>query len=142
MVLLPALGKAREEAGREQCRANLQRIAFAVNSYAAATPGGRYPDSLDVLIRSGAIPADAPACPAGPASAPSAYRYVARGLSAPAAAPSTVLLYEPAGRHGDAAPVLFADGTVLFLDRRQAAQVFAELDAGQNPPPAARALRE
>ena len=159
-VLMPSINRQREQDNRDVCVARLQQIGYALNAFASADPQSRYPDGLEALIVSGAIPADALICP-GSADAPApgvtrgdqasalasqpghlSYVYAARGMALDATAVAeSVLAHESPGHHSDGIHVLFLDGTVAFVHKSQAAQLIAEIKAGQNPSPTATAAR-
>lgn len=159
-VLMPSINRQREQDNREVCVARLQQIGYALNAFASTDPQSRYPDGLDALIVSGAIPADALVCP-GSADAPApgvtrgdqataitsrpghlSYVYAARGRTLDATAVAdAVLAYESAGHHSDGIHVLFLDGMVAFVNKSQVGQLIAEINAGQNPSPTATAAR-
>lgn len=62
------------------------------------------------------------------------YRYFAAGMRWPAS-PGTVVACEPLSNHEDEGiHVLYGDGTIRWIKRDEATQVWAELRAGQNRP--------
>jgi prepilin-type processing-associated H-X9-DG protein len=156
-TVLPVMNRQREMARREACKANLQVIAAALANYANSN-GGRYPDSLTLLVGNGALAAGALVCPSTsdtPAAGATpilqaaslaqpghdSYVYVAKGLTASAPG-NTVLVYEPATNHGEVANVLFLDGLIMPVSSSFAEPLRRELDTGKNPGPTAAILRQ
>jgi hypothetical protein len=160
-MLLPSLNRAREEASRDRCAANLEQIALSLRLYLTGEPRGRLPDSLAPLVAGYNLRADVLVCPGSgdqvaPGRTPAeqsanletraghqSYLYTGKGLTAQAIAnnPNLVIAYEPLKHHGDGIHVLFADGKILFVEKTLAAQLIGEMKAGQNPPPAAQTIR-
>jgi prepilin-type processing-associated H-X9-DG protein len=62
------------------------------------------------------------------------YIYCGAGFTSRGPA-NAVLAYEPLSNHdGDGTNVLYGDGHVSFLDRKETDYLIAELQAGHNPP--------
>jgi prepilin-type processing-associated H-X9-DG protein len=151
MVLLPPLQRAREQANRVQCANNMRQLGQAMMIY-ANTSGGRYPDRVDRLLAY--MPAGSFVCPSTsdtPASGTTpqllaadlakgshfSYVYVGQNYSTgslqnPAV---TIVLYEPLANHNDGINVLYADGSVNFLNRGMAVTTIAMLSARQPAAP-------
>jgi prepilin-type processing-associated H-X9-DG protein len=143
-LLLPPLNRAREQAHRVQCAANMRPLGQAMFIYANGN-AGKFPDRLDKLLpfTTAAVfncpsTADTPAPGQTPQAQASnltagghlSYVYVGAGLGtnlATANAPTTVLMYEPLANHGDGVNVLYADGSVQFLPRGAAQTMIAGL---------------
>lgn len=141
-AVLPVITRDRAAADHARCRANLQQIGVAIANYASTSSGGTFPVSLDDLVASGAITPIALTCPAaGSTDGTTSYIYLGMHFTAATASRTTVIAYEPVSDHGDGAHVLFGDGTVVFCNPQQAAQLIAEVSAAQNPPPSAAAVR-
>jgi prepilin-type processing-associated H-X9-DG protein len=153
-ILLPSLNRARETANRVRCAANMKSIGQALLLYANDNRGA-YPPDLTVLLTTQDISGEVYVCPSSNdepthATAPSqiaadlsagghlSYVYVGAALN-PGVDPSTIILYEPMTNHAnDGINVLFGDGHVEFIVRARAQQLITQLQAGQNPPGAAR----
>jgi hypothetical protein len=160
-MLLPSLNRAREEASRDRCAANLEQIALSLRLYLTGEPTGRLPDSLAPLVAGYNLRAEVLICPgSGDKVAPGqtsaeqsanletraghqSYVYAGKGLTAQAIGNNAdlVIAYEPLKHHGDGIHVLFADGKILFVEKTLAAQFITEMKAGQNPPPAVAVIR-
>jgi uncharacterized membrane protein len=156
-ALLPAIARAREQSSRAACVTKLQLIHNNLMAY-ASTHGGRFPSGLHVLLSTTALTPDALVCP-GSADTPAtgdtpadealdaarpghdSYIYLASGLTS-TAAPNTILAYESPDHHDGDMHVLFADGQIVLCTKPQAAQLLAELNAGQNPPLSAGGMRK
>lgn len=167
LIAWPSMARALGESQRATCQTNLQQIGYLLAAKANNDPNGRFPDSLQELVRSDELKASAVSCPASDiAPAPSglssaaqadliaagkhiSYTYLGKGLAirpgggTTRAGSHTVIAYEQPGSHGDAGGlhVLFADGSVVFAEKEQARSLLAELQSGQNPPPTADSLR-
>lgn len=144
LALLPPLNRAREQARRVQCAANMRQVGQAVVIYASVN-GGMFPDRLDLLLPY--VGSTAFVCPScrdtpAPGNTPTAqaanlyagghlsYVYVGAGLNANFAnvnPATTVVLYEPLTNHRDGVNVLYADGSVVFLARPAAQAMIANL---------------
>lgn len=155
-ILLPALNRAREQANRVKCAANMRMLGQAMQMYANSNHG-QFPDTLQSLVKfdpslSGAVFI----CPSSnktPSTATSAqtlasdlsggqhlsYVYVGKGLNENASA-AEVLLYEPLENHQrEGMNALFADGHVEYLNRSEAQTILTQRAAGTFPinyPPA------
>jgi hypothetical protein len=165
-VAWPPMARGLADSHRATCQGNLEQLGAAALSEATGRADGRFPDSLADLVAGGKLFPAATCCPADPrpdaangtapnpgpvagaGGPPASYVYLGKGLTTRAGGGArvsthTVLAYEVPGHHGDAGGVhvLFADGTVVFADKDQAAALLAELAAGQNPPPAAALVR-
>ena len=149
-VLLPSLCRAREPANRIKCASNLRQIGQAITAYAQDN-GGHYPPSLAVLLAHEDISAGVMVCPssndessaaadtagavadltAAETNAPAhkhclSYIYTGRGLTIATASETSVVMYEPLENHeGEGASVLFGDGHVDWLNKREWPKVAA-----------------
>ena len=153
-LLLPSLCRAREPANRVKCANNLRQIGFALLDYANGH-GGQFPPTLAALISEPQvdITADCLICPSSMDSRVVAatteqqahtiefepghlsYIYVGQGLMSNQSTPTTVLAYDNPHNHGDAGiNVLYGDGHVEFLEKKDADRMRAELQSGYNPP--------
>jgi prepilin-type processing-associated H-X9-DG protein len=152
MVLLPPLQRAREQANRVQCANNMRQLGQAMMIYANGN-GGRFPDRIDRLLAY--VPPGAFICPstgdtAATGSTPQllaadmakgghfSYVYVGQNYTtASALNPAvTIVLYEPLGNHqNDGINVLYADGSVNFLNRGLAATTLVALSKSQPAAP-------
>ena len=149
-ILIPALNRAREQANRVKCAADMRMLGQAMLTY-ANTNGDQYPDNLEGLLKTD--PSLSPAifvCPAGDKTPPdnsspqkfasdiasgqhTSYIYLGKGLDLHAPA-DTVLIYEPLEDHArEGMNVLFGDGHVQFLDRTQSQTILDERAAGTFP---------
>ena len=151
LILRPPLNRAREQARRVQCAANMRQLGQAMFVYAIGN-SGQFPDTLDkVLPFAGAGVFVCPSCNHTPApgNTPQAqaanlyagghlsYVYVGAGLNTNGPtvnAPTTVVLYEPLTNHGDGSNVLYADGSVVFLPRAAALSMIATFPAAATQP--------
>jgi prepilin-type processing-associated H-X9-DG protein len=121
--LIPAAIKARRQAMRVQCAAQLRQISAAVMLYATANRGYA-PPSFDTLIAGGLVSPGMLTCPAAAGKPPASsgaygaynYVYVGAGLriSMFRRAGSIPLVYEPTSNHpgGTHVNVVFCDGHV------------------------------
>jgi prepilin-type processing-associated H-X9-DG protein len=144
------LNKERSGEGRMPCPSNLRQIGLAMMIYADHHQG-HYPDSFTELLMNEDLTPDVFVCPSSGASLSNApttreaaaqlskpgrcsYIYAAKGLTMDT--PSTIVLaYEPLENHqGDGMNVLFGDGHVSFFTALEAPKMFADLQAGHNPP--------
>lgn len=149
-ILLPALNRAREQANRVKCAADMRMLGQAMFLYANAN-GDQYPDNLEGLLKTD--PSLSPAifvCPASAKTPPdnsspqkfasdiasgqhTSYIYLGKGLNVHEPA-ETVLIYEPLEDHArEGMNVLFGDGHVQFLDRYQSQTILDERSAGTFP---------
>ena len=151
-IILPAFRPwpwERRPADHLQCLSNLRQIGSGLLMY-AQEHRRRMPDSLDVLITEFRYSPRAFVCPVGgdlPAQGPTtqalladfakpgrcSYVYVGKGMVKPSA--RMVLAYEVANNHKSGAGVLFADGSVRWLNQADMTKLLADLNAGRNPPP-------
>ena len=140
----------RESGGRRPCPTHLRQIGQAMHLY-AHEHGGRFPDSLDLLVGDDIMP-EALVCPSTddrPASGETAqeiraalvaggdahlsYVYVGAGLTADADS-DVVVAYDRLGNHDeDGCHVLYADGHVNWMPMPTMRRVQAEVDAGRLP---------
>ena len=141
----PSLARGLDDNRRAICLGNLQQVGYAAIAEANRRPDGRFPDAVADLVAARHVDPEAVRCP----GAGDEYRYLGKGLGTrpgpgvTTATPLTVLAYEPPGHHADGGGhVLFADGAVAYADRALAAAIAKELEAGQNPPPSAAAVRK
>ena len=165
-LLLPSLGRAREQANRIKCASNLRQIGMACIMYAGAN-GGQFPDAIGTLYANSDLTPEVFNCPSSDAaravgpttqatanllqnSPPSgssghcqSYVYVGRGLTNPSP-PNVVVAYDLPTNHPvkDGARrrggnVLYADAHVEWHDLAELNAIAAAVQAGQNPPPAA-----
>lgn len=150
-ILLPSLNRAREQANRIKCASNLRQIGQGMMLYANDNKG-RYPDTIDPLVRGGYLAADVLVCPSSvdtvaPGGTPAAqaaslatpghlsYVYLGKGLRITARS-NVILAYEPLADHRkDGMNVLYADGHVAWRPKGIAPQMVSELEGGKNPPP-------
>jgi prepilin-type processing-associated H-X9-DG protein len=150
LLLLPPLNRAREQANRVQCAANMRQIGQAMFIYASVN-GGKFPDRLDKLLSfTGADVFVCPSCSDTPAPGNTpgvqaqtlyagghlSYVYVGAGVGTSFATNpgTTVVLYEPLTNHKDGVNVLYADGSVTFLPRNAALSMIANLPAPATQP--------
>lgn len=150
-VLLPALNRAREQANRVKCAANMKQLGMSMMIYGQAN-GDKFPDKLEDLALMPSPPVSgAFVCPDDdktPASGTAAqvaagigdgrhstYVYVGRGLAlAEPEGATTVLLYEPLGVHQrEGMNVLFVDGHVEWLSADQAQTILDQAAKGGKP---------
>jgi len=152
MLILPQMGRAREPAHRVKCASNLRQIGQGIQMYANAH-GGVYPPTFDLLITKVDLTSEVFVCPSSDherATGPTAqavaanfranplhcsYVYVGGGLTSPTVTPAHVVAYEDSTNHrGKGMNVLYSDGTVAWLEAKQAEHLLSELKAGRNPP--------
>ena len=152
LVLLPTRGP-REPAMRVKCVSNIRQIGQGLQMY-ANEHGGVFPPSLDFVLSPQYLESDVFVCPSSnhePAAGPTtqavvanfraaahlhcSYVYAGASLTNATATPKHVLAYEHATNHNrDGMNVLYGDGTVGWLDAKQAGHVLSELIDGHNPP--------
>jgi len=149
LLLLPVLNVAREQTNRVKCASNMKMLGRAMATYANQS-GGRFPDRLqDVLQADASLPATVFVCPDDSKTPPAgstpqmlaaqiagpnhcSYIYVGNGLTTAASA-DTVLLFEPLSNHHDGMNVLFANGSVKWVDRTAAQRIRQQHTAGVTP---------
>ena len=149
-ILLPSLNRARETANRVKCASNMRQIGQAILLYSNENRGV-YPDKLDKLLLTQDITSEVFTCPTsndtpapGAAGQPQAsalysgghlsYVYVGSNLNNSASG-DTVVLYEPLTNHGgDGTNILWGDGHVSWEGKKEANQIIAQVQSGQNPP--------
>jgi prepilin-type processing-associated H-X9-DG protein len=146
-ILLPSLcAGAREPANRVKCASNLRQIGQAILLY-ANDHGGLYPDSFRTLLLTQDITSECFVCPSsndekapGATTAEQAenletrghlsYVYLGRGLNSSSVNEKTLVAYEPLTNHeDDGSNVLFGDGHVEFLNRKEATSLLPGLAA-------------
>ena len=149
-ILLPALNRAREQANRVKCAADMRMLGQAMQMYANSNHD-QFPDTLQSLVKfdpslSGSVfvcpssdktPSTATSPPALASDLASgqhlSYVYVGKGLNESAAS-TVVLLYEPLENHQrEGMNVLFGDGHVEFLNRSEAQTILSQRAAGTFP---------
>ena len=140
-IVAPSLCRAREPANRVKCASNERQIAQALTLFASAN-GGRFPDTLEqALITQDIIP-ELFCCPSSnDEKAPgdtvqqqaeslskrghNSYIYLGKGLTT-SASDRTPLLYENLSNHDDdGANVLFVDGSVEWVLKKDLPKVLA-----------------
>ena len=149
LALTPAVTHAREVARRAACASNERQIGSALLVY-AGSHGGRFPDKLEDVLQTTSLPARVFVCPDDDKTPPSggtpqmlaaqigngkhcSYVYVGAGLSTTEGA-ATVVLYEPLADHRrQGMNVLFADGSVKWVDRADAQRILHQRVAGVSP---------
>ena len=151
-----ALVRTRDgESTRVMCASNMRQILLAILMYTNEQPDGHFPPSLDVLLTTEDIDNRVFVCPESSLSpAPGAtaadqaasmradpahylsYAYFGRGLTNDPNLPPQAILFEPLSDHGgDGANVGYSDGSVTWLDRKQAVAAFkAALSAAATRP--------
>lgn len=98
-----------------ECQGQMQSLAIALQSYAQNDPKGMYPDSLNRLIKSGAITPQQLVCPSDDTGAMSYFYVPGYGVNDD---PKQVIVYE----HPDIHPVDsnsefdFGGGSVIYAD--------------------------
>ena len=152
-ILIPSLGRAREQANRVKCASNLRQIGQAAQLF-ANDHNGNFPDTFEQLLTHADLTGEVFVCPSSNDNpAPGAdgrtratnlgkgghlsYVYVGKGLgvvTGPGATGKAVLAYEPPSNHANGGiNVLFSDGHVEFFPPQPAKQIIADLQAGKNP---------
>jgi prepilin-type processing-associated H-X9-DG protein len=144
-ILLPSLNRARETANRVKCASNMKQIGNALLLYANAHRGAYPPDLATLLGNSPALMPDVMTCPSSndtPAASAAtlnagghlSFVYVpGQNVSSPS---NAILLYEPLTNHrSDGTNVLFGDGHVEFLLRKDVEPVIKAYESGQTRTP-------
>lgn len=121
--------------------------------------GGHFPDRLEDVALTQDVTAEVFICPSSqgeraPGKTPEefarhlshpehlSYVYLGKGLGSRTAHGRTVVMYEPLVNHNrDGTNVLFADGTVEFVQRDEAKRIVPDLAADQDQPRADQARR-
>lgn len=134
-----SLVRPRDYSPRLKCASQMREILLAALMYANER-NGQFPPSLDVLLTTEDITAETFVCPSSNLTwAPGAtdvdqaasmradpahylsYIYLGRGLTNDPNVPLQIILYEPLSDHGgDGINVGYSDGSVAWLDRKQA----------------------
>jgi prepilin-type processing-associated H-X9-DG protein len=134
-ILLPSLNRAREQANRVKCAANMRTIGQGMLLYANENKG-KYPPDLGTLITAEELTADVFVCPTEsdgaaprfdkPADAAkwvnenSHYVYLGAGKNTTAAADVILVHEKPDAHGGKGMNVLWGDGHVTFEVRPEA----------------------
>ncbi len=135
-MLMPALSRARGEAGRAADRANLRNIGLALAMY-RSEHDEHYPPGLYALVEKGYLhspenlvsPGDPDPPRIGPQGSPCSYEYPG---SLPADVPwDAAVAYTRRGVFADGRHVLFADGNVIFVPESQIASGWTGLGSLQ-----------
>lgn len=152
LAISPSVHRARESARRASCASNLMQIGLALQRY-TSNNGGRFPDTLDVLVLDGSLPAELLVCPsskdtvaAGASSGEqvadlangghNSYVYIGKG--ARLGPGKRVVAFEPLTHHeNDGVNVLYTDGSVQFLSRLTALTAIPQLASPTTNPAAA-----
>jgi hypothetical protein len=150
LAVWPALRQMRQPGGRIPCGDHLRRIGQAMFLY-ADDHGGKFPAAIADLVDQGLSPKDF-VCPdshdtvaqVGPTAQATGTNiqsgghlsYVILGQSFTYPAPrDAVLAYDPPEHHqNQGIHVLLGDGSVVWVDIRQARLILPELNSGHNPP--------
>jgi prepilin-type processing-associated H-X9-DG protein len=150
-LLRPRNSCSPEPAWRIKCASNLKQIGLSLQIY-AGEHSGQYPASFQELLPAADITTEVFVCPLstdtrafGPTTLETlqvfgepghnSYVYAGAGLTSATITPSHVLAYENLSNHGgDGMNVVYGDGSVEWVPKKQAAAVVAELQAGFNPP--------
>lgn len=142
-ILLPSLARAREKANQIKCAHNLRSIGQSAMLYAQDNLrlGGPYGPGFDRLVQTQAISTQVFQCPSDSSAGtgqltggPCSYIWLGQNLKM-SSNPQCVLAYEPLSNHGrEGSNLLFADGHVEFIGKRDAAAMIKQLEQGTNPP--------
>ena len=156
LILLPSLGRAREQANRVKCASNLRQIGQAVMMY-ANEHGGQLPPDLLALYRDQDLTSEVFICPSSDLDRATgattkqitssmlagdhlSYAWAGAGGGVKGAGVADVVIAFDVDRHvpRDAAPgtginVLRLDGSVVFVDEPTAKAVRAQFIAGVRP---------
>ncbi|MBN2211079.1 MAG: DUF1559 domain-containing protein [Sedimentisphaerales bacterium] len=113
-ILLPALGRAREQAKMVVCANNLHQIGIAAITY--HEEHHQFPPSLQSLVEAEILPAESLRCPADCDKAGDG-SYVYRGADLTINAPAAIMIlaHDKYGNHSGCRNILFADGHVTRL---------------------------
>jgi prepilin-type processing-associated H-X9-DG protein len=151
-LLSPGGGHPRERGNRVKCASNLKQIGTSIFLYLNDHPGPLPPDlgsliiATDMTSQMYVCPStdDVPAGGADPQAVVQtllsekdhmSYVYLGAGMTADKLTFDQILAYEPLSNHaGEGINVLYGDGHAQWFDKKQAAHVIAELQAGHNPP--------
>jgi hypothetical protein len=150
LAVWPAFQQMRQPGGRVPCGDHLRRIGQAMFLY-ANDHVGRFPAAIADLVDQGLSPKDF-VCPdsqdtvaqVGPTPQATganiqsgghlSYVILGQGFSYPAPR-DAVLAYDPPEHHqNQGIHVLLGDGSIVWVDIRQARVILAELNSGHNPP--------
>jgi predicted Zn finger-like uncharacterized protein len=148
-ILVPSLGRAREQANRVKSANNLRQIGLAAMLYANGDPKeGRFPDDEKTIIKTQDITIDVFVSPRTHTVKPtttdpgelgdwandnSDYAWVGAGHKNVEGA-DTVLAYEKPDGLQDGIEVLYADGHVEFITMAKAQTMISAVKSGMNPP--------
>ncbi len=127
-ILIPAFSRAREQANRVKCAANMKQIGAALLAYENANQNA-FPPSLDVLAQAEGLSPQTLSCPSAPSGESENYVLIAPGRLYG----NPVMLYEPMSNHHEGINVLYSDGRVEFLPN-PAAQQFVDTLPDINTP--------
>jgi hypothetical protein len=139
-ILLPSLNRARETANRVKCASNMKQVGTAIFLYAGSHKY-HYPPDLGTLVITQDIADSAFVCPDSDShpvdptglthdqlrarvSADSDYTYLGQNLTVDDD-PNALVLYENIKNHEDGTNMLFSDGSVYFILRKDAARIIA-----------------
>jgi hypothetical protein len=151
LAISPSVHRAREAARRSTCASNLMQIGLALQRY-TSNNGGRFPDSLEMLVLDGSLPVELLVCPSSkdtvaPGASPGeqaanlaaggheSYAYLGKGMRMGPG--KRVVAYERLDDHeNEGMNVLYSDGSVQFLTRSAARMAIPQLAApSSNPSP-------
>ena len=135
---------------RVRCASNLKQIGMGIQLY-ANDHAGQFPPSFWELITSADLNPEVFICPSSPderASGPTtqallaefrkpahcSYIYVGSALTTQSPASAVAAYEKPENHDGDGGNVLYADGSVQWLDHPELNRIIKELAAGHNPP--------
>jgi len=142
VLVVPALIHAHHKTLQNRCMANLRQIGQGLYAYSLAN-GGHLPPTLNHLMAAKIVPAKVFVCPEDSlasskpmtpgTSGPCSYVHTYPGERLTKLYPDTILAYEPPSNHnGRGMAVLYADGSVRWLDAQRDQQVIADILAGKN----------
>jgi prepilin-type processing-associated H-X9-DG protein len=153
-ILMPSLNRPRDGDGygRLKCASNLRQIGQSLQIY-SIEHGGVYPPSFDELVVAGDITSEVFVCPyssdaraEGPTTQAllqdfrtpghNSYVYVIGSVPERTLSPTHVVAYDAPNNHGaaDGMNVLYGDGHVDWVPKRDAVYLLSELQARFNPP--------